>query len=414
MINKLIYINDKEKLSLSKLRPDQREFVKSTKLHTGIVGGYQSGKSLSASIKCITKLLIDPGVPIGYYLPTYSLIADMLIPRLKGLLEDLEIKYKVLLKESKFITPYGEIWMRSMDNPDSIVSYSVGYSLVDEVDVVHSNKRDNAMKRISSRNSFKKSTKNCIDFVSTPEGFGYMYNFFEKKANENKVLFRISTLDNADNLGDGYIDGLREQYDPGQLDAYLLGKFVNLTSGSVYKNFERKQNHTDKGIKKHDVLHIGMDFNITKMSAVVHVMEGGIKYAVAELTNIYDTDAMIRIINDRYTGYKIVVYPDASGKNRNTSGKSDVKLLIEAGYNIRVGGKNPFVRDRINAMNTAFFNGVKGITYFVNTFNCPEYTEALEQISYKNGEPDKTRDLDHITDGGGYFIYQTQTVSFTI
>lgn len=410
MTSKLIYIKDNGKLSLSRLRPDQRAFISSNILHSGIVGGYQSGKSLSAAIKCITKLLIDPGVPIGYYLPSFSLIADMLIPRFKGLFEDLGIQYKVLLKESKFITPYGEIWMRSMDNPDSIVSYSVGYSIVDEVDVVHGNKRIPAMQRISSRNSFKKGTKNCIDFVSTPEGFGYMYTFFEKNANDNKKLYRISTLDNSDNLGDGYIDGLREQYDPGQLEAYLLGKFVNLTSGSVYKNFERKQNHTNRSIKVGEVLHIGMDFNITNMSAIVHVIEDGIKYAVEEITNVYDTPGMVRIINEKYKNNSIVIYPDASGKNRNTSGLSDVLMLQQAGYNIRVGSKNPFVRDRINAMNTAFRNS----TYFVNTFSCPEYTAALEQIAYKDGEPDKKSGLDHVTDAGGYFIYQVQIVSFTI
>jgi len=75
---------------------------------------------------------------------------------MKELFDSINISVHHNKKESKLITPYGEIWMRSMDTPDRIVSYSVGYSIVDEVDVVHTNKQVPAMKRISSRNSFKK------------------------------------------------------------------------------------------------------------------------------------------------------------------------------------------------------------------------------------------------------------------
>jgi hypothetical protein len=402
-MSKIIYIDNKGKLNLSKLHPIQQDFIKSKILHSGIVGGYQSGKSLAGAVKVITKLLQTPGVPIAYYLPTYGLIDDMLIPKFTKLFDDIEINIKHHKQESKIITPYGEIWMRSMDTPDRIVSYSVGYSLIDEVDVVHVNKRDNAMKRISSRNSYKKNTYNNIDYVSTPEGFGYMYNFFVKRANERKVLYRLKTLDNEDNLGKGYIEGLREQYDSEQLKAYLDGEFINLTSGSVYKNYNRELNNSTRRINQNDVLHIGMDFNITNMSAVIHVIDD-IPIAVAEITGAYNTETMIRLIRSKYEN-PIVIYPDASGKSRNTSGKSDIDLLKEAIFTVRNSPRNPFVKDRVNAMNNAFKHPLTGeIGYRVNVNNCPVYAEALEKQGYKNGEPDKTTGFDHVVDAGGYFI----------
>jgi len=402
-MSKIIYIDNKGKLNLSKLHPIQQDFIKSKILHSGIVGGYQSGKSLAGAVKVITKLLQTPGVPIAYYLPTYGLIDDMLIPKFTKLFDDIEISIKHHKQESKIITPYGEIWMRSMDTPDRIVSYSVGYSLIDEVDVVHVNKRDNAMKRISSRNSYKKNTYNNIDYVSTPEGFGYMYNFFVKRANERKVLYRLKTLDNEDNLGKGYIEGLREQYDSEQLKAYLDGEFINLTSGSVYKNYNRELNNSTRRINQNDVLHIGMDFNITNMSAVIHVIDD-IPIAVAEITGAYNTETMIRLIRSKYEN-PIVIYPDASGKSRNTSGKSDIDLLKEAIFTVRNSPRNPFVKDRVNAMNNAFKHPLTGeIGYRVNVNNCPVYAEALEKQGYKNGEPDKTTGFDHVVDAGGYFI----------
>jgi len=402
----MIYIDDNNKLNLSKLHPNQKAFIKSKYLHTGIVGGYQSGKSTVAAIKTIIHLLQHPGVPIAYYLPTYGLFEDMLIPKLTQLFGALNIKFTHNQKHSKVITPFGEIWMRSMDTPDRIVSYSVGYSVVDEVDVVHPNKRDDAMKRIASRNSFKKPTPNQIDFVSTPEGFAYMYNFFEKNNNENKLLLRLSTLANEDNLAGGYIQGLREQYTADQLKAYLNGEFVNLTSGTVYYKFDRDINNSNRIAKDNEILYVGMDFNIGNMSAIIHTVDE-LPIAVDELTKVYDTAEMCKILGEKYPKNRIIVYPDASGRARKTNAsQTDIEIIKQAGFIVKAKPTNPPVDDRIKNMNRMFCNGKNEIKYKVNTIKCPEYTEALERMPYdKNGQPDKSSGFDHLTEAGGYFIY---------
>jgi hypothetical protein len=118
---------------------------------------------------------------------------------------------------------------------------------------------------------------------------------------------------------------------------------------------------------------------------------------------MYDTPAMIETIKERFPAHSITVYPDATGKSRKTvnASESDIALLRKAGFRIRAYNKNPAVKDRITAMNSAFEKG----RYFVNTDACPEYTRCLEQLVYdKNGQPDKESDMDHITDAGGYFI----------
>lgn len=402
----MIYIDENNKLNLSNLHENQKAFIASKHLHTGIVGGYQSGKSTVAVIKCIIHLLMHPNVPIAYYLPTYGLFEDMLLPKLKTLLGELNIPFTYNQKNSKITTSYGEIWMRSMDNPDRIVSYSVGYSVVDEVDLVHPNKRNDAMKRISSRNSYKKATDNQIDFVSTPEGFAYMYQFFEKKANDNKLLLRLSTLDNEDNLAGGYIQGLREQYTVDQLKAYLKGEFVNLTSGTVHYKFDRFVNDSNRNIKEHDTLYVGMDFNIGNMSAVIHVVDE-IPIAVDEITKAYDTVDICKILKEKYKGHRIIVYPDASGKSRKSSAsQTDIEIIKEYDFQVRAKDSNPPVDDRIKNMNRMFCDGNNKIGYKVNTTKCTEYAESLERLAYdKNGNPDKSSGFDHLCECGGYFIY---------
>ena len=407
----MISVNEKGILDLSKLYDNQKKFIRSQKLHTAIVGGYQSGKSLAGVIKVITKLLINPQVPCAYYLPTYGLIEDMLVPKFKELFEKIGIAYIHNKKNSKFTTPYGEVWMRSMDNPDRIISYSVGYSLVDEADVVPSNKMGLAYGRIVSRNSYKTDSKNSIDFVTTPEGFGFMHKLFVKKANDNKLLLKLSTLDNKENLGDGYIQGLREAYTEQQLQAYLNGEFVNLTSGTVFHVYDRKENGSIREVKSTDKLHVGMDFNITNMSAVFHVVDGKNIHAVDEITGAYDTSDMIMIIKEKYPKHRIIVYPDASGSNRNTAASTtDIKLLKAARFTIRVGKQNPRIKDRVTTANVAFKNAKGEHTYFINAENCPVYAEALEQQVYKNDVPDKSGGFDHINEAGTYPIYMIKNV----
>jgi hypothetical protein len=403
----MIYLDENGKINLSKLHPAQQDFIKSKHLHTGIVGGYQSGKSTVAAIKAVLHLLRFPGVPIAYYLPIFRLFDDMLIPKLRVIFEQLGIDYLFHEKKSKVITKYGEIWMRSMDAPDSIVSYSVGYSIVDEVDLVHPNKRISAMRRVSSRNSYKKSEANQIDFVSTPEGFAYMYDFFVKRANSNKLLLRLSTLANESNLADGYIQGLREQYTAEQLKGYLDGDFVNLTSGTCYYKYNRKDNNSTREHDGIEPIHVGIDFNIGNMSAVIHVIEGGRPIAVDEITKAYDTDELCRIINSRYKGVRVHAYPDSSGKNRKTSSTTtDIQILKDANFSVHYTKSNPPVNDRISNMNRVFLNGNGNNIYSVNYLKCPDYSEALEKMAYdSNGLPNKVNGFDHLTDAGGYFIW---------
>lgn len=390
-----------------KLFPHQDDFLYSDAIHTGLVAGFGSGKSFAGTLKTVSKKLAYPGIDVAYYLPTYPLIKDIAFPRFKEILEAHNIPYTLNKSDKDFITPYGRIILRSMDNPDLIVGYEVGYSLIDEADILSTDKMDTVFLKVVARNrkTLPDGKPNSLDFVSTPEGFKFLYKFFVKNAKPNRVLIKGKTSDNK-YLSDSYIETLLDSYTPEQIEAYLNGEFVNLTSGTVYRNYDRELNNSNREIKERDVLHIGMDFNITNMNAVVHVIEKGKPIAVEEITKVYDTQEMIELIQRRYKGHAVVVYPDAAGKARSTSGKSDHKLLKEARFTIKTLSSNPLVKDRVNAMNISFLDNKGNRSYKVNKNNCPVYTEALEQQIYKNGAPDKTSGFDHVLEAAGYCVYQ--------
>lgn len=394
----------------------QKEFIISNNRHTGLVAGFGGGKTYSAVVKIVLKKLEYVGIDVAYYLPTYNLIKDIAVPRISEFLDVLGLTYTVNLSD-KFFDVYnggesvGRIIMRTMDNPSLIVGYEVGYSLIDECDVLPKHKMNTVFKQVLARNRsiLPNNAVNQTDVVGTPEGFKWFYEFFVTKNTNNKTLVRAKTTDNPF-LSDSYLEGLLEDYTGAEIDAYINGEFVNLTTGSVYRNFDRKENHSSREIKDTDVLHIGMDFNITNMSAVIHVIDNDKPIAVEEIVDVYDTQEMIGVINDRYSNHSIVVYPDASSGARKTSGGSDLQLLERARFTIRRQNKNSSVKNRVTIMNVCLLNNKGERKYKVNTNNCPRYTESLEKQAYdKRGVPDKQGGYDHLCDAGGYFIYTNET-----
>lgn len=395
--------------------PHQDDFMYSEATHTGLIGGFGCGKSFIGVLKTVGKKLEYPGINVAYYLPTYGLIKDIAFPKFKAVLEAHNIKYQLNETDKEFKTPFGKIIMRTTSQPEMIVGYEVGYSCIDEADIPPKKKMAAAFVNIVARNrvDLPDGSTNKTDFVSTPEGFKFLYEFFVKNQKANRKLIKGKTSDNK-HLADGYIETLMEIYTAEQLQAYLNGEFVNLNSGTVYNNFDRKRNHSNREIKPSDKLHIGMDFNITNMSAVIHVTEGNQIIAVDEVTGAYDTAEMISILQDRFPKRKLIIYPDASGSARKTAASdTDIGLLKKAKFIIRVDKKNPSVRDRITKLNASFLNAKNEITYLVNTNNCPELTEGLEQLPYKNGVPDKESGFDHVTECAGYANYQIKTKTTT-
>lgn len=408
--------------SLTLNRPQHR-FISHPKKFSAFVGGYRSGKTYVGCVRLCINALEHPGIPQGYFAPSYPQITDIFFDTLPGVAESfglfadiVESKKRVYLRNVKGQC-LSVIVCKSMEHPSRIVGFNIAHALVDEIDCMKIDKADAAWKKIIARMSTVWPTRqeNTVDVTTTPEGFNFVYRKFVKELadrSDQQAFYGIvhaSTRDNAKNLPRDYIPSLRATYPANLVNAYIDGKFVNLTSGSVYPNFDRKLNHSDEEIAPGDALHIGMDFNVLKMAAVVYVIRDGNPHAVAELTDVRDTPAMAQIIAERWkaAGHAITIYPDASGQNTSSksASESDISILKQAGFTINVGSQNPAVKDRVLATNAMLLNGEGLRRLRVNTRNCPKFTEGLEQQAYdKNGEPDKKSGVDHVNDAGTYPI----------
>jgi len=376
------------------------------------VVGFGAGKT-ETLITCVFRDLFNhPGADIGTYAPTFDTLKLNLVPRIEEILTLAHIPYQ--LNKSEYICRvegHGKIIMRSMDNPARIIAYEVFRSHVDEIDTMAKDKAAEAWNKIVGRNRQKiKGALNTVSAYTTPEGFNFVYDKWAKDPVAAKALgYEYVTAPTYSNphLPEDYIEGLKATYPAALVQAYIEGKFVNLTSGAVYVEFDRETCHTDIVHNKKDCepIHIGMDFNVNNMSAVIHVIRGGQAYAVDEITRGRDTPSIIQTIKNHFDGCSVIIYPDASGGSTSTMGASlsDISLLKSAGFKVDAPKKNPFVRDRVLSMNSAF----KSDTLWVNVEKCPEYTLCLEQQAYNDkGEPDKSSNNDHLPDAGGYFIHR--------
>lgn len=387
----------------------QFDFVTATDRFPAMVAGFGAGKTHAAVIRALNLKLQYPGQNVGYYLPTYDLVTTIAFPRFAETLEEWGVPYKQNKNDKMIhVEGAGAFIFRTMDAPERIVGYEVADSLVDELDTLPEDKARTAWNKIIARNRQKKpdGSENTVGVATTPEGFRFVYDRWVRNAAPGYRIILASTLSNAANLPDGYIESLRDTYPSNLLSAYLDGQFVNLVAGSVYPEFDRAANASSERIQKGEALHVGMDFNVGKMSAVVHVLRGDDPHAVVEHTGVLDTPAMAALLRNRYEGHKVIVYPDASGASRksNNASESDIAVLRQAGFSVRANPSNPRVKDRVLALNKLIQSeGVR--RYRVNPEGCPDLVESLEKQAYdKHGEPDKAGGLDHVVDAAGYFV----------
>ena len=376
----------------------------------GLVSGVGAGKTYAIARKAIALMIANPGFDGIMTEPNFPLLSQILIPEFKTALEECNIPYKFTASESVFYCTISgketRVLCKSMENYERLIGVNAAWVIMDEFDTARDDLAYMAYLKLLGRLRVGNTRQMVI--VSTPEGYRAFYRIFIKEANDSKRLIRAKTADNT-HLPSDYIETLFAQYPEQLIRAYLHGEFVNLTAGTVYYAFARPTSSSTWVQRPRETLHIGMDFNVMNMAAVVHILRDGCLVAVDEIIDLRDTPDMILEIKERYKDHPIYIYPDASGKSKSSKGSSlsDHSMLKQAGFRVRSRSSNPLVRDRVLSVNTGLEDG----TYKINIEKCPVYVECLEQQAYdKNGAPDKKSGFDHANDAGGYARYYLMPV----
>lgn len=434
--------------NLVRLTPSQTDFIQTdeTTKATALVTGFGGGKSFILCCKLIELKMKFPKADLLYLLPTYSMFRDILFPTLLELLESTNIKYKLNKTTGEiYFDVGGRVILKSMDNPDTIVGMNVFAVFFDELDTLPAEKAEQvwikaiarARKAIQKKDSFGEplwlpngkpdNYINPLYVGTTPEGYRFVYKMFEKEKPDNYKLIQASGRENI-YLPADYYDNLRAIYPDELVDAYIDGKFVNMSQGTVYKSYNRHSCDSFAIYRVGEPLHISVDFNVMNMNAVVYVERESllqlgeelplyqyndkptlhaIKHLGGKKYKIKDTPEMIETIEDMYPNSIINIYPDASGKNASSKGftTSDISLFKDAGFNCFYPKKNPKIMDRVVTANSAFKTGLVKI----HKDNCPEVAEALETQTFNPTtelpEKSASNSIDDINDSATYIIH---------
>jgi hypothetical protein len=396
------------------LHPGQLAFVDDTDTQIiGISAGYGAGKTRALCAKAVMLAAANQGFIGAVMEPTGPLIRDIWQNDFDDFLEAYDIPYTFRaspLPEYMLHLPGGDtkILCRSFENWSRIIGLNLAWVLADEIDTVTPAIANKAFPKILGR--LRAGNVRQFGAASTPEGFRWMWNTFgsdDAQQRSDRKLIKMRTVDNP-HLPPDFIERLEANYDPSLLRAYLDGEFVNLTTGQVYDRFDRaKHVTTDLPDTSRESLRIGVDFNVTNMSAVIAIRQGNRLLVIDEISGAHDTDALAQEIKRRYPNHRIYIYPDASGGNRSTNAaQTDIQILESYGMSNQSPRSNPPVRDRVAAVQALLENG-KGEVRLTIADTCRKMIECLELQSYtEKGDPDKDAGYDHMNDALGYVVWR--------
>jgi hypothetical protein len=243
-------------------------------------------------------------------------------------------------------------------------------------------------------------------FIGTPKGRNHFYDLWASGVNgaDDWSSFQYTTLQGG-NVPESEIVAAKSDLDVRTFNQEYCAEFVTY-SGLIYYGFSREHSVFDMP-DDNGTLHIGMDFNLDPMSAVICIRKGEKLYAVDEIV-MYgsNTDEMVAEILDRYPRRSIIIYPDPASRQRKTSagGRTDLSILQNAGFSVKAKNSHALVRDRINAVNSRLLSSDGERHLFVSP-KCKQTIKSLERQTYKEGTSVPNKDgFDHMNDALGYLV----------
>ena len=380
----------------------QRNVINNDARFRVLITGRRFGKTFVA-INEIAKFASIPNKKIWYVAPSYRQAKAICW----GVLKEKMIYHKwvktinhsdltITLKNNSQIT------LRGSDNEQSLRGVGLNFLCIDEFADVSKEAWYEVLRPTLS------DTKGHALFCGSPRGFGnWSYELYKMgETNKDWKSFQYTTLE-GEQVSQDEIEQAKQDLDLRTFQQEYEATFVNY-SGMIYYNFSRDKNIVEKYKKKTGILHIGLDFNVDPMSAVVCVIENDRIFMIDEI-QIYssNTNEICDEIRTRFKNVQIVVYPDPSARQRKTSagGLTDLAILKNNGFDVRCRNTAPLVRDRINAVNSKLKN-VNGKSSLFIVKSCKNAIKSIERQIYKEGThiPDKDSGYDHMNDALGYLV----------
>lgn len=328
------------------------------------VGAGKTETLLIWLIQQILNLRKTPTKPMGLiaansYQQVFTVDVERLLPRLNEW--GLRTHPNVIPRKKEpwsftVFAPVGpvEILVRSLDAFELISGVELAFAAVDEAYALPDREPLDLLRdRLRSPAAKKPRLLICttLDDVGS-----WMHEYVvTKKADDMDVFYAPSWFNPY--LPEDYVPSLKAGYPELRYRRMVCAEWVAEQDGLIYYAFSKANVRDDLVLDPRLPICWSLDFNIgvnKPMSSVIF-QRHGIEYHVLDEIVIdgVNTQDVIREFGQRYRNMNVIVYGDASGKQRDTRGRhTDYDLLYNAGYRtIMVPDSNPEVRERHNRHN---------------------------------------------------------------
>ena len=383
-----------------KLTKPQTKIFEDTTRFRVVVAGRRFGKTFLSTAELLNRALSAHRQNVWYVAPTYKAAKEIAWDMLA---QQIPADYIASKNESSLtITLLNDstISLKGAEKPDNLRGRSLDFVVLDEF----ADMRPQAWYEVL-RPSLS-DREGCCLFIGTPKGRNHFYDLWAKGVDKDDgwQSYQYTTIEGG-NVPPEEIASAKADLDERTFKQEYEAQFVNY-SGIIYYSFKREES-----VVRHDgdrsVIHVGMDFNLDPMSAVLMTRKGDTLHVFDEIVMFgSNTDEMVAEIRTRYGNGTIVIYPDPASRQRKTSagGRTDLSILQNAGFEVRVRSSHAAVRDRINSVNSRLLSKDGHRRLFVDP-KCKKVIESLERHTYKEGTSQPEKDgFDHMNDALGYAV----------
>lgn len=368
-----------------------------------VIAGRRWGKT-HLSIRELARFARIPNQQILYSAPSYRMAKGIVWDKLKTKLISLRWVKKINESDLTITLINGsKISLAGLETYDSWRGREFNFIVIDEF----------AMVDVAAWTSVLRATlSNTLGhalFISTPVGkSNWAFDLFNRRLEDPKnwSSHQYTSLEGGQ-IPPEEIEQARHDLDERTFRQEFEASFESY-DGMVCWAWRREDNIRDLEEPDVRILHIGIDFNVSPITAAIFVRYGDDMYQIDEIVmHNSNTFELVEEIQNRYPTSKVFAYPDPAGNQRKTSagGNTDIKILSNAGFIVKAPRAHNLVKDRINAFNSRLCSTDAQRHLFVSSV-CKHTIDSIEKFSYKPGTqvPDKTQGWDHMFDAASYAI----------
>lgn len=385
------------------LNAGQQAVSKSGARFRVVIAGRRWGKTHLA-VRELARVCTQPRKRTFYVAPSYRQAKQIVWDPLKYRLQDLGWVKKINESDLTVTLINGStISLRGADNPDSLRGVGLDFVVMDEFAMIDERTWNEVLRPTLS------DKQGSAMFISTPMGQGnWAYDLYQRGMETTEhswESWQFTTLDGG-NVTAEEIEQAQRDLDERTFRQEYLATFE--TAGNrIYYAFDRGTHVREQPVNT-SVIYTGWDFNIDPMSVVIAQRTGDHLHVIDEIRLFSsNTQEAVEEIRSRYPKSRIWAFPDPASRQRKTSagGATDLTILQNAQFVVKVPHSHTPVRDRINAVNSRLRNA-RGEVNLTFDARVKHLIEGLERQTYKPGSttPDKDSGYDHGNDALGYMI----------